>query len=106
MSATERLPRLPYVLLGAMTLVSFGGPFVILGAIWGGKSAKWPPDRPVEWVAVTLVIGLVISLFVACVSLGWWYRLASPVQTAEVLAIATRDDKIACVFWIEESIRR
>ena len=26
----RRLPRLPYVLLGAMTFVSFGGPFVIL----------------------------------------------------------------------------
>jgi hypothetical protein len=80
MIKNQRLPRLPYVLLGAMTLVSFGGPFVILGAIWGGQSAKWPPDRPVEWVAVALVFGLVIGLFVACLSLGWWHRRASAVE--------------------------
>ena len=79
MSTKERLPRLPYVLLGAMTLVSFGGPFVILGAIWGGRSAKWPPDRPVEWVAIVVVIGLVIALFLACLSIGWWHRPASQV---------------------------
>jgi hypothetical protein len=80
MSTTERLPRLPYVLLGAMTLVSFVGPFVVLGAIWGGRSAKWPPDRPVEWLAIALVFGLVIALFVACLSIGWWYRRVSPAQ--------------------------
>jgi hypothetical protein len=80
MSTKDRLPRLPYVLLGAMTLVSFAGPFVILGTIWGGNSAKWPPDRPVEWVAVALVFGLVVALFVACVSLGWWYRRAPAVD--------------------------
>ncbi len=45
------LPRLPYVLLGAMTLVSFGGPFVILVVVRGGPSARWPPDRPVEWIS-------------------------------------------------------
>ena len=41
MSATEPLPRLPYVLLGAMTLASFGGPFVIL---W---SSARRPECPV-----------------------------------------------------------
>ncbi len=80
MSGHQRVPRLPYVLLGAMTIASFGGPFVVLGALWGGKSANWPPDRPLEWVAVTLIVGLVISLFVACVSLGWWYRFSAPAQ--------------------------
>ena len=81
---TQRLPRLPYVLLGAMTLVSFGGPFVILGPSAGGRSAKWPPDRPVEWVAIAVVIGLVIALFVACVSIGWWHRQASPVDEPKI----------------------
>ncbi len=38
--ASSRLPRLPYVLLGAMTLVSFGGPFVILGALRGGAERQ------------------------------------------------------------------
>jgi hypothetical protein len=77
MSTKDPLPRLPYVLLGAMTLVSFVGPFVILGTIWGGSSAKWPPDRPVEWVAIALVFGLVIALFLACLSVGWWHRRAA-----------------------------
>jgi hypothetical protein len=80
MNTKERLPRLPYVLLGAMTLVSFIGPFVILATMWGGRSSKWPPDRPVEWVTIAVVIGLVIALFVACLSIGWWYRQASPVN--------------------------
>ena len=80
MSMQQRLPRLPYVLLAAMSLVSSVGPFVILGTIWGGRSAKWPPDRPVEWIAITLVIGLVIALFFACLSIGWWYRRATPVD--------------------------
>ena len=80
MSTKERLPRLPYVLLGAMTLVSFIGPFVILATIRGGRSSKWPPDRPVEWVAIAVVIGLVIALFLACLSIGWWHRQASPVN--------------------------
>jgi Na+-driven multidrug efflux pump len=76
MSTPQRLPRLPYVLLGAMTVVSFVGPFVLLGALYGGKSSKWPPDRPIEWVVAIVVFGLAITLFVACVSLGWWYRRA------------------------------
>jgi hypothetical protein len=73
MSSKQRLPRLPYVLLGAMTLASFGGPFVILAMVRGGANAGWPPDRPVEWVTIALVFGLVVALFFACVSMGWWY---------------------------------
>ena len=42
MSGKEPLPRLPYVLLGAMTVVSFGGPFLILFVVRGGNSARWP----------------------------------------------------------------
>jgi hypothetical protein len=80
MSTKDPLPRLPYVLLGAMTLVSFVGPFVILGTIWGGRSAKWPPDRAVEWVAIALVFGLVIALFLACLSVGWWHRRAAAAE--------------------------
>ena len=76
MKTHQPLPRLPYVLLGAMTLVSFGGPFVLLAALRGGASGKWPPDRPVEWVVVITVFGLVTGLFLACVSIGWWYRRA------------------------------
>ena len=79
MSTQDPLPRLPYVLLAAMTVASFGGPFAILGVLRGGTSGRWPPDRPVEWVVVTVVFGAVIALFVACVSIGWWHRPASRV---------------------------
>lgn len=81
MSTQPRLPRLPYVLLGAMSVVSFGGPFLIVGALIGGPSGKWPPDRPIEWVALYAVVGLAAVLFLACVSLSYWYR--PPVQTKE-----------------------
>ncbi len=74
MKAADPLPRLPYVLLAAMTVVSFGGPFVIVGVIWGGDSAGWPPDRPIEWVTIGLVLALFLVLFVACVSIRFWYR--------------------------------
>jgi hypothetical protein len=80
MSRNLRVPRLPYVLLGAMTIASFGGPFVIVGVLWGDGSAKWPPDRPVEWFVVALVFGLVIALFVACVSIGRWHRPGAPAK--------------------------
>jgi hypothetical protein len=83
MSTPDPLPRLPYVLLGAMTLVSFVGPFVVLGALQGGSSGKWPPDRPVEWAVVIVVFGLVIGLFVACVSLGRWHRRAAAASKSE-----------------------
>jgi hypothetical protein len=68
------LPRLPYVLLAAMTIVSFGGPFLIFAAVRGGPSSRWPPDRPVEWLAVGLVMALFVGLFVACVSIRLWFR--------------------------------
>jgi hypothetical protein len=74
MSARQPLPRLPYFLLGGLTFATFGGPFVILVVVRGGSSARWPPDRPVEWAAITVVVGMVITLFLACVSIGWWYR--------------------------------
>jgi hypothetical protein len=73
MNSRQRLPRLPYVLLGAMTLASFGGPFVILGAVRGGESPRWPPDRPVEWIAIGMVLSLTVVLFFACVTIGWWH---------------------------------
>ncbi len=74
MKAADPLPRLPYVLLVAMTVVSFGGPFVIVGVVRGGDSARWPPDRPLEWVTIGLVLALFLILFVACVSIRLWSR--------------------------------
>ncbi len=67
------IPRLPYFLLAALTLVSFGGPFAMFVVVRAGPRPDWPPDRVVEWVVIGLVIGLAIALFSACVTIGWWY---------------------------------
>jgi hypothetical protein len=73
MSRNPDVPWFPYLLLGGLTLVTFGGPFAMLVVIRGGPSAGWPPDRPIEWITIGLVCGLAFALFVACVSIGWWY---------------------------------
>lgn len=74
MSASAPLPRLPYILLIALSIVSFGGPFVMVGMIRAGGSPGWPPDRPIEWVTGAVVLTLFLILFVACVSIGVWFR--------------------------------
>ena len=68
------LPRTPYILLIALSVVCFGGPFVMVGVIRGGQSAGWPPDRPIEWLTMAVVLVLFLALFVACVSIRVWYR--------------------------------
>jgi hypothetical protein len=73
MRRVPRVPRLPYLLLGALTLVAFGGPLAVLVIVRGGSSTRWPPDRAVEWIVIGLVFGLAVALFFACVSIGWWY---------------------------------
>ena len=72
----SRIPashRVPYLVLGAFTLVTFGGPVAMLVAVRGGPSPLWPPDRVIEWIVVGLVFALAIGLFGACVSVGWWH---------------------------------
>ncbi len=81
MTAGRPLSRVPYVLLGAMTFVSFAGPFVVLATIRGGKSRGWPPDRPVEWGMIGVVLGLEIVLFLVCVTAGWWQNRHQQVPT-------------------------
>jgi len=56
-----------------MSIVSFGGPFLIFVVVRGGESARWPPDRAIEWITIALVFSLLITLFFACVTIGWWY---------------------------------
>jgi hypothetical protein len=73
MSRIPPLPRLPYALLGLLTVACFGGPFALL-IVRGGARGDWPPDRVIEWVVVTLVFATTTGLFVACITLGWWYR--------------------------------
>jgi hypothetical protein len=86
MSRIPQVPRLPYLLLGGLTLVSFGGPLAMLVIVRGGPRADWPPDRAVEWIVISLVVGLAVALFAACVSVGWWYpglRRSKDVPTDE-----------------------
>ena len=77
----NRPSRLPMVLLGLMTLVSFGGPVLIAVLLWGGARSGWPPDRPVEWIGFGLVMPLFAACFIACLTVGWWHghppRIAS-----------------------------
>jgi uncharacterized membrane protein YedE/YeeE len=73
MKRIPTIPRLPYFLLGALTLVAFGGPFVMFVVVRGGPRSDWPPDRVVEWIVIGLILGLAVSLFSACVTVGWWY---------------------------------
>jgi hypothetical protein len=63
----------PYLLLGAMSLLTFGGPFLVLVVVQGGASPIWPPDRVVEWITIAVVLGLFVALFVGCTTIGWWY---------------------------------
>jgi hypothetical protein len=63
----------PYLLLGAMSLVTFGGPFLVLVVVRGGASPNWPPDRAIEWITIAVVFGLFATLFVCCTTVGWWY---------------------------------
>ena len=65
-----RLPRLPFVLLGAMTIFTFGGPLAIGFVLRGGASPNWPPDRPVEWATLIGISGMVAALMIACLSLA------------------------------------
>ena len=53
-----------------MTTTTILGPFVIGWVLAGGTSAKWPPDRAVEWVTLLSVVGLVLVLMLACLSLS------------------------------------
>ena len=83
MSRMPPVPWFPYVLLGALTLVSFGGPFLILVVVRGGPRPDWPPDRVVEWVVIALVFGLAVTLFLACVTIGLWYPRARGTSKSE-----------------------
>lgn len=62
--------RLAYALFFLMTLTSFGGPFLFGSILRGGASPDWPPDRPVEWVALAGTGGLVVALLLALTALG------------------------------------
>lgn len=73
MSRIPPLPRLPNALLGLLTLACFGGPMALWLVLRGGASDEWPPDRAIEWLVAGLVIASAVGLFLACVTVGWWY---------------------------------
>ena len=72
MSSTSTSKKLPWVMIGLMTLFSLVGPFVIFFVLKGGARQGWPPDRPIEWWTLGLITGSVIMLMLACVTVGIW----------------------------------
>jgi hypothetical protein len=64
--------RLPFYLLIAMTIISFGGPFALVGVLRGGNSSGWPPDRAVEWVVVVLIGIALMALMALCLTFRFW----------------------------------
>lgn len=61
-----------YILLGMMSLVCFGGPFVLALLLSGGERSGWPPDRNVEWAGAIGLLALFTILFVACLTIRLW----------------------------------
>jgi hypothetical protein len=61
-STGSHVQRLPLVIFAVMSILCFGGPFGVGWVLQGGQLKAWPPDRPVEWVAL---IGscLLVALF-------------------------------------------
>jgi hypothetical protein len=66
----------PFVLLGLLTLGTFGGPLAIFLTLRGGIRSQWPPDRKVEWwiFGGTIVGYLVLLAVVLVVGLYRWRR--------------------------------
>jgi hypothetical protein len=62
--------RLPFILLGLMTLAAFGGPVVFGLVLHGGPRPDWPPDRPVEWWTLAGATTLVIVMMAASIALS------------------------------------
>jgi hypothetical protein len=59
---SRALVRIAYLLLGLLTLATFGGYFLIGYVLKGGASPAWPPDRMVEWGVFGGVTGAVVGL--------------------------------------------
>ena len=96
---SRKVVRLAYALLAAMTLLSFGGPFLIGAIMRGGDSPNWPPDRPVEWTAFGGVTALVVVVLVG-IALIWVVNLKD-MQAVKVAvtqsAVTAEAPKQTCV---------
>ncbi|HEY2155504.1 MAG TPA: hypothetical protein VGH33_07735 [Isosphaeraceae bacterium] len=64
-----------YVLLGLLTLATFGGYFLIGYVLKGGASPAWPPDRPVECGVFAGITGAVVGLLLG-LGVIWLMSLA------------------------------
>lgn len=60
-------PRLPLVLFGLLSVLTFIGPFLLWATLRGGLRADWPPDRPVEWWMFFGIVGGFAALMLACI---------------------------------------
>jgi hypothetical protein len=89
-----RVRRLPFVLLGLMTLATLGGPIAFGLVLNGGGRAAWPPDRPVEWWTLGGISALVLALMIACIGVGLansTRRAASPGRPGHEAASGGQD---------------
>ena len=83
--------RIAYVLLGLMTALSFGGPWLIGATLKGGARPGWPPDRPVEWVAFAGVTALVVAVLIG-LGVIWLMSLAGLRREQRARAEAARPE--------------
>ena len=83
MTAPNPIPpsRLPMVLFGVMTVMCFGGPFGLMWILRGGTEPAWPPDRPVEWVALIGMSAIVATLMVILLVMN--LRLNASIKAAK-----------------------
>jgi hypothetical protein len=72
---SRALIRIAYLLLGLLTVATFGGYFLIGHILRGGASPAWPPDRPVEWGVFAGVTGAVVGLMLG-LGVIWLMSLA------------------------------
>ncbi len=90
-STSGRPPRGPLALLALMTVATLIGPVLVAWIVGGGVERRWPPDRPVEWVALLGVVGAVMGLMIALLRIGLTNHRAIKSSQAASLADTTTE---------------
>jgi hypothetical protein len=67
---TPPTTRTAVIILAIMTALCFGGPFGVKWILSGGIERGWPPDRPVEWIALFGTCGLVLAMMVVLLAMN------------------------------------